>query len=101
MTSAFAPAALKSFFEALGIQLEATTSMQLAGFNKFIAGDGVILSSISGNTRRTVEAAHVAKASGARVVALTCGENSALAKARGRYRHPAIHANLPPHATYP
>ena len=79
--SAFAPAALNSFFEALGIQLEATTSMQLAGFNKFIAGDVVILSSISGNTRRTLEAAHVAKASGAHVVALTCGENSALAKA--------------------
>jgi fructoselysine-6-P-deglycase FrlB-like protein len=79
--SAFAPAALKGFFDGLGIQLEATTSMQLAGFNKFIAGDVVILSSISGNTRRTLEAAHVAKASGAHVVALTCGENSALAKA--------------------
>ena len=79
--SAFAPAALNSFFHALGIQLEAATSMQLAGFNKFIAGDVVVLGSISGNTRRTLEAAHVAKASGAHVVALTCGEGSALGKA--------------------
>jgi fructoselysine-6-P-deglycase FrlB-like protein len=78
--SAFAPAALKSFFDAIGIQLEATTSMQLTGFTKFISGDAVVLSSISGNTRRTVEAAHVAKASGVRVVALTCGETSALAR---------------------
>lgn len=78
--SAFAPAALKGFFDAIGIQLEATTSMQLAGFTRFIAGDAVVLSSISGNTRRTVEAAHVARSSGARVVAITCGETSALAK---------------------
>lgn len=78
--SAFAPAALKGFFDALGIQLEATTAMQLAGFTKFIAGDAVVLSSISGNTRRTVEAAHVAKSSGARVVAITCGETSPLAR---------------------
>jgi fructoselysine-6-P-deglycase FrlB-like protein len=78
--SAFAPAALKGFFDAIGIQLEATTSMQLAGFTRYIAGDAVVLSSISGNTRRTVEAAHVARASGARVVAVTCGETSALAK---------------------
>jgi fructoselysine-6-P-deglycase FrlB-like protein len=79
--SSFAPAALNSFFDALGIQLEAATSMQLAGFHKFIAGDVVILSSISGNTRRTLEAAHVAKASSARVMALTCGADSLLAKA--------------------
>ncbi|GEO41534.1 hypothetical protein SAE02_56820 [Skermanella aerolata] len=78
--SAFAPAALKGFFDAIGIQLEATTSMQLAGFTRYIAGDAVVLSSISGNTRRTVEAAHVARASGAHVVAVTCGKTSALAK---------------------
>ncbi|MGF7212070.1 fructoselysine-6-P-deglycase FrlB-like protein [Skermanella aerolata] len=78
--SAFAPAALKGFFDAIGIQLEATTSMQLAGFTRYIAGDAIVLSSISGNTRRTVEAAHVARASGAHVVAVTCGKTSALAK---------------------
>jgi fructoselysine-6-P-deglycase FrlB-like protein len=79
--SALAPAALKGFFDVIGIQMDATTSMQLAGFTKFIAGDAVVLSSISGNTRRTLEAAHVAKASGSRVVAITCGADSALAKA--------------------
>ena len=78
--SAFAPAAMKGFFDATCLQIEPTTAMQLAGFTRFIAGDGVILSSISGNTRRTVEAAHVAKTSGARVIALTCGEDSALAR---------------------
>jgi len=78
--SAFAPAAMKGFFDATCLQIEPTTAMQLAGFTTFIAGDGVILSSISGNTRRTVEAAHVAKTSGARVIALTCGEDSALAR---------------------
>jgi fructoselysine-6-P-deglycase FrlB-like protein len=77
--SAFAPAACQTFFDALGLQVEAATAMGLSGFTRIIAGDTVILSSISGNTRRTVEAAHVAKAAGGRVLALTCGETSALA----------------------
>jgi fructoselysine-6-P-deglycase FrlB-like protein len=78
--SAFAPAALGDVFAALGIEIEPRTAMQLSGFTRLKNGDTVVLSSISGSTKRTVEAAFVARDRGARVIALTCNPDSALAK---------------------
>lgn len=79
--SAFAPRALRDVFDRLGVEIEARTSMDLAGFTRYRAGDTVILSSISGGTKRTVEAVRVARAHGASVVAVTCNADSALAAA--------------------
>lgn len=76
--SAFAPAALAGVFSALDIDVLARTSMQLAGFTRFEPTDTVVLSSISGGTRRTLETAQTARAAGARVIALTCKAGSAL-----------------------
>ena len=79
--SAFAPSALSDVFDALGQPVISRTSMALAGFTRLEAADTVILSSISGGTKRTVEAAEVAAKAGARVVAITCNADSALAAA--------------------
>jgi fructoselysine-6-P-deglycase FrlB-like protein len=78
---AFAPGALGDFFTALGIDVNAATSMTLASFTRFKPDDTVILSSISGETKRTVEAAEAARSAGGRVIAITCGKDSALARA--------------------
>ncbi|MGB3642975.1 MAG: SIS domain-containing protein [Mesorhizobium sp.] len=78
--SAFAPRALCGVFEALGQPFQPRTSMELASFTRFKAGDCVVLSSISGGTKRTVEAAEVARSAGARTIAVTCNADSALAK---------------------
>lgn len=77
--SAFAPAALDQVFSGLGYDIEPRTSMQLSSFTRFTPTDTVILSSISGGTKRTVEAAHTARKAGARVIALTCNGESNLA----------------------
>lgn len=79
--SAFAPKALGGVFAALGLEIEPKTSMELASFTRFETGDSVILTSISGGTKRTVEAAQAAAKAGARVIALTCNGDSALARA--------------------
>ncbi|MBL8579849.1 MAG: SIS domain-containing protein [Mesorhizobium sp.] len=79
--SAFAPRALSGVFEALGQPFISRTSMELASYTRFESSDCVILSSISGGTKRTVEAAKIGKQAGARVIAITCNGESALAKA--------------------
>lgn len=79
--SAFAPRALSAVFQALGQPFLSRTSMELSAFTNLEASDCVILSSISGGTKRTVEAANVARHAGARVIAITCNAESALAKA--------------------
>ncbi|MGB3898814.1 MAG: SIS domain-containing protein [Mesorhizobium sp.] len=79
--SAFAPRALCGVFGALGQPFLSRTSMELASFTRFEAGDCVVLSSISGGTKRTVEAAEVARRAGARTIAITCNADSALAGA--------------------
>ena len=77
--SALAPAALGEFFRSLGLHICATTAMEIAGYRSLLTSDTLLLSSISGRTRRTVEAARVARAAGARVVAFTCDGDSELA----------------------
>ena len=80
--AAYAPAALAGLFGKL--DLRAATAMELAHFIQLRPGDTVVLSSISGNTRRTAEAAKTARLAGARVVAVTCGGDSQLAAAADR-----------------
>ncbi len=79
--SVFAPRALGGVFDALGVPVIAATSMTLAGYTRFAPSDTVILTSISGSTKRTVEAARAATVAGARVIAVTCKGDSALARA--------------------
>jgi fructoselysine-6-P-deglycase FrlB-like protein len=78
--SAFAPAALSGFFRSLALDIRAATALEIAGYIPLLATDTVVLTSISGGTKRTVEAAQTARAAGARVVALTCREDSELAR---------------------
>ncbi|MGE4249156.1 MAG: SIS domain-containing protein [Parvibaculaceae bacterium] len=79
--SLFAPKALSEVFRLLRQPVATRSAMDMAAFTDFRPGDTVVLSSISGGTRRTVEAAGVAAAAGARVIALTCTAGSALAEA--------------------
>lgn len=76
--SAFAPHALTGVFAALGLDVMPRTAMEIASFTSLREGDTVILSSISGGTARTVEAADAASKAGARVIALTCNSGSRL-----------------------
>ncbi|WP_417722895.1 SIS domain-containing protein [Salipiger sp.] len=78
--SAYAPRALSGVFEALGLSFAARSSMELAAFTTFRPDDTVILSSISGGTKRTVEAAETVRRAGGRVIAVTCNADSALAE---------------------
>jgi fructoselysine-6-P-deglycase FrlB-like protein len=79
--SAYAPRALSGVFEALGLSFTACSSMELAAFTAFRPDDTVILSSISGGTKRTVEAAETVRQAKGRVIAVTCNAGSALAEA--------------------
>lgn len=79
--SAFAPHALQDVFRSLGVEILSKTSMELASYTRFRPTDSVLLSSISGGTKRTVEAANTAREQGADVVAITCNGESALAQA--------------------
>lgn len=76
--SIFAPKALAEVFRRLHRPIETRSAMDMAAFTDFRPSDTVVLSSISGGTRRTVEAAKVAGEAGAHVVALTCKAGSAL-----------------------
>lgn len=79
--SAFAPQALHDVFRSIGVDVAARTSMEIATFTTLEQTDTVLLSSISGSTKRTIEAAKAARAAGAEVVAITCNGESALAAA--------------------
>lgn len=57
------------------------TALDICYYTHVRTGDLCILTSISGGTRRTVEAAAVARRAGARTVAITCKAESALAQA--------------------
>ncbi|WP_224001138.1 SIS domain-containing protein [Aureimonas sp. SA4125] len=76
--SAFAPKALAAVFRQIGVPIVPCSAMDLTGYIDLEPADTVILSSISGSTRRSVEAARVAHSRGARVVAVTCNGDSTL-----------------------
>lgn len=77
----FAAGAAAGLFAEAGIDYRAVSSHELAFHLLLGTGDLVVLMSISGGTRRTVQAARRARASGVRTLALTCNAGSALAEA--------------------
>lgn len=78
--SYYAASALTGLFARLPAPAVSSTAQQLAHYTSFSDGDLVILSSISGGTRRTVEAARSADKHGAETLAVTANPGSLLAK---------------------
>lgn len=79
--SAFAAGAATGLFGAAGIDFRPASAMELAFHASLTQGDLAVLMSISGGTRRTVQAAQRSRALGARTLAVTCDADSALARA--------------------
>lgn len=79
--SAFAAGAATGMFAASGIDYRPATAQELAFHTSLGSEDLVVLMSISGGTRRTVQAARRARAAGTRTLAVTCNPDSALAEA--------------------
>ena len=77
----FAAGAMAGLFAEAGIDYRPASALELAFHTRFRQGDTVILASVSGGTRRTVQAARRARRAGARTVAVTCDEGSRLAAA--------------------
>lgn len=78
--SYYAAVALAGVFGRLPAPATSSTAQQLAQYTSFTEDDLVILSSISGGTRRTVEAARSARKGGAKTLAVTANRNSPLAE---------------------
>lgn len=79
--SFFAAYALSGTFDELAIPYVPVTAQELVSYAHIARDDLVILISISGETARTVEAAHVTAAAGADTLAITCNPVSSLARA--------------------
>lgn len=79
--SLFSAQVATDFFAQAGCAYEAASALDFCHYRRLTAGDLCVLISISGNTRRTVEAASVARKAGARTLAITCNAGSALADA--------------------
>lgn len=82
--SLFAAGAIAGGFTAGGLDYRSCSAMQLACYEALRPGDRCILLSVSGGTRRTVEAAVRARAQGCGVLAVTVNPESALARAADR-----------------
>lgn len=79
--SAFAAAAMAGWFRSCGVPYRSATAHELAFHSPVGQDDIVVLMSISGGTRRTVQAARRVRDNGASTVAITCNPDSALARA--------------------
>lgn len=79
--SAFAAAAMAGWFRSCDVPYRSATAHDLAFHSPVGRGDIVVLMSISGGTRRTVQAAGRVKENGAPTIAITCNPESALAQA--------------------
>jgi len=79
--SLFAAEALAPHFRAAGHDFRPASAAEMLWDGVVAADDTVVGISISGSTRRTVEALACARAAGARTVAVTLNEDSALARA--------------------
>jgi fructoselysine-6-P-deglycase FrlB-like protein len=82
--SLFAAGATAGAFAMTGLDYRSVSAMQLACYEPLRPTDLCILLSVSGGTRRTVEAAARARAQGCRVLAVTVKPESALARAADR-----------------
>jgi fructoselysine-6-P-deglycase FrlB-like protein len=78
--SFFASQVAAGFFSPGPMNYSAATALDVCSYGGVRNEDLCILISISGNTRRTVEAAVMAKRAGARTLAITCAAQSALAQ---------------------
>jgi fructoselysine-6-P-deglycase FrlB-like protein len=78
--SYFSAMAVSSLFYKYDIPFIPATSQEVEQFITLKETDLIILSSISGGTKRTVNAALKARETGARTIALTCNPNGDLAK---------------------
>jgi fructoselysine-6-P-deglycase FrlB-like protein len=78
--SYFSAISVTSLFDKYGISFIAATAQEIEQFITLKPTDLVILASISGGTKRTVQAAEKARKSGARTVAITCNPEGNLAK---------------------
>lgn len=79
--SYFAAVALSELFRELGVDYAPVTAQDIASYPRVSVGDVVVLISISGSTRRTLDAARTATGLGAHVIAITCKPDSALGQA--------------------
>jgi len=79
--SAFAAAAMAGWFRSCDVSYRSATAHDLAFHSSVGPDDVVMLMSISGGTRRTVQAAGHVQDMGASTVAITCNPDSALARA--------------------
>lgn len=77
----FAAGAAAGMFADSDLDYHAASALEIGWHVRLGADDLVVLISISGGTRRTVEAAHRACATGARTLAITCEAQSELAQA--------------------
>jgi len=82
--SLFAAGAMAGAFAGTGLDYRSCSAMQLACYETLGPKDLCILLSVSGGTRRTVEAAVRARTAGCRVLAVTVEPESALARAADR-----------------
>lgn len=79
--SAFAAAAMAGWFRSCDVPYRSATAHDLAFHSPVGRDDVVVLMSISGGTRRSVQAAGRVKENGASTIAITCNRDSALARA--------------------
>lgn len=77
----YAAGAMAGLFGDLGIDYHSVSAMDLACYRRVGPGDLAVLISVSGGTRRTVQAAARVRAAGGRTLAVTCEPASALALA--------------------
>lgn len=81
--SLFAAQAVSRLYRERGLDIRPASAAEMLWDAGIRAGDTVVGISISGSTRRTVEAIAAAKARGARTLAITLKTDSALAEAAG------------------
>jgi fructoselysine-6-P-deglycase FrlB-like protein len=79
--SYYSAVAAAGIFRGLGVPYAAATAQEVAQFLPLQPRDIVVLASVSGSTKRTVEAAERARGAGAATLAITCDASSPLARA--------------------
>jgi len=77
----FAAGAAAGLFADSAVDYRAASALELGWHCRLGTDDLVLLLSISGGTRRTIEAAHRARAAGSKTLAITCSADSELAQA--------------------
>lgn len=78
--SYYSAVAAAGIYRRLSIPVVAVTAQEVAQFVALQPHDLVVLASVSGSTKRTVEAAARAREAGATTLAITCRDESALAR---------------------